>query len=66
MLVEGSTAVREIVEVGIKEAGLVEITGKGLEEGMQVVTVGAYGLPDKTKIVIQENKNGLPDSKNRD
>jgi membrane fusion protein (multidrug efflux system) len=56
MLVEGETAVRKNVEVGIKDAGLVEITAEGLKEGLPVVTEGAYGLPDKTKIIIIEEK----------
>lgn len=57
MLVEGETAVRENVTVGIKDAGLVEIAAEGLKEGLPVVTEGAYGLPDRTKIIIiQENK----------
>jgi hypothetical protein len=30
----------------------VEVSAPGLKEGDQVVTVGAYGLPDKTQIKI--------------
>jgi RND family efflux transporter MFP subunit len=56
MLVTGETAIQKIVEVGIKDSGLVEIAAEGLKEGQQVVTEGAYGLPDKTKIVIIEEK----------
>jgi hypothetical protein len=40
------------VTLGLHEGGLVEIQGEGLKEGMAVVTVGTYGLPDKTKIRI--------------
>lgn len=56
LLVEGETAVQKSVTVGIVDAGMVEIAAEGLEEGQQVVTEGAYGLPDKTKIIIIEEK----------
>jgi membrane fusion protein, multidrug efflux system len=56
MLVKGETAVREIVEPGIEDSGLVEVSAQGLKEGMLVVTDGAYGLPDKTKIIIIDEK----------
>src|SRR5580692_248542 len=37
------------VEVGIRNADLVQIT-KGLAAGQTVVTTGAYGLPDNTRV----------------
>jgi HlyD family secretion protein len=56
---EGSTAVmvvdsenvatRRVVKTGIRDGGDVQIV-EGLKSGERVVTVGAYGLPDKTKV----------------
>jgi membrane fusion protein (multidrug efflux system) len=51
-IVQGDTAYQRSVTPGLHEGGLVEIQGEGLKEGMAVVTVGTYGLPDKTKIRI--------------
>jgi len=45
------------VQTGFRENGWVEIEGNGLKEGDTVVTVGAYGLPDKTKIQVA-NQSG--------
>lgn len=66
MLVKGETAIQEIVAVGIKDAGLVEITAAGLEEGQQVVSDGAYGLPDKTRIIVIEEKKEAPGTIKKD
>jgi len=52
MLVEGNHARQQTVKAGLRDAGLVEVEADGLWEGQQVITAGAYGLPDKTKIVI--------------
>jgi len=51
-LVEGDRAIRRPVVAGLSDGGLVEVTGEGLKEGMPVVTEGAYGLPEETKIRI--------------
>jgi hypothetical protein len=40
------------VQTGFRENGWVEVAGEGLKEGDAVVTVGAYGLPAKTKIQV--------------
>jgi membrane fusion protein (multidrug efflux system) len=40
------------VQTGFRENGWVEVNAPGLKEGDSVVTVGTYGLPDKTKIKI--------------
>ncbi len=40
------------VQTGFRENGWVEVNAPVLKEGDSVVTVGAYGLPDKTKIKI--------------
>ncbi|MCX6583523.1 MAG: efflux RND transporter periplasmic adaptor subunit [Candidatus Aminicenantes bacterium] len=66
MMVEGEIAVRENVKVGIKDAGLVEIAAEGLKEGLPVVTEGAYGLPDRTKIIIIEEKKEAPETTKKD
>jgi multidrug efflux pump subunit AcrA (membrane-fusion protein) len=52
VLVEGGRAVRKAVKLGLREAGLVEVAGEGLKEGLTIVTEDAYSLPKKTKIRI--------------
>ncbi|MGH7975024.1 MAG: efflux RND transporter periplasmic adaptor subunit [Limisphaerales bacterium] len=49
-LVKGDEATQTPVQTGLRENNWVEIKGANLKEGDSVVTVGAYGLPDKTKI----------------
>ena len=51
-LVNGSEATQGSVQTGLREDGWVEIKGEGLKEGDTVVTVGAYGLPEKTQIQV--------------
>lgn len=51
-LVHGDEAAVAPVKTGFRENGRVEISGPGLAAGDSVVTVGAYGLPDKTKIQV--------------
>jgi multidrug efflux pump subunit AcrA (membrane-fusion protein) len=51
-LVHGDEATQTPVQAGFRENGWVEIEGNGLKAGDTVVTIGAYGLPDKTKILI--------------
>jgi len=51
-LVRDDEAIRTPVHTGFRENGWVEIEGAGLKAGDTVVTVGAYGLPDKTKIRV--------------
>jgi HlyD family secretion protein len=61
------------VAVGFKEGDRVQITS-GLSAGQQVVTTGAYGLPDKTKITIAKpgagehakSEGGKKDDKDKD
>jgi membrane fusion protein, multidrug efflux system len=52
VLVEGSKAVRKTVKLGLREAGLVEVIGEGLKEGLAIVTEDAYAVPGDTKIHI--------------
>jgi membrane fusion protein (multidrug efflux system) len=51
-LVNGDTATQTPVQTDLRENGWVEISGTGLKPGDSVVTIGAYGLPEKTKIHI--------------
>jgi membrane fusion protein (multidrug efflux system) len=50
--VEGDLAVRKRVEVGLHEGAWVEIRGEGLQAGDTVVTAGAWGLPEETRIRV--------------
>ncbi|HWY30263.1 MAG TPA: hypothetical protein VNX46_05900, partial [Candidatus Acidoferrum sp.] len=51
-LINGDQAMQTPVQTGFRENGWVEISGTGLKEGDSVATVGAYGLPDKSKITV--------------
>jgi len=51
-LVHGDEATQASVQTGFNENGRVEVSGTGLAAGDSVVTVGAYGLPEKTKVQI--------------
>jgi membrane fusion protein, multidrug efflux system len=51
-LVDGDEAIQTLVQTGFRENGWVEIEGKGLKVGDSLVTVGAYGLPEKTQIKV--------------
>lgn len=52
VLVKGEEAAQVPVTIGLRENGWVEIEGADLKEGSAVVTVGAYGFPEKAKIRI--------------
>jgi len=51
-VVKGDAVALVPVKAGLADEGLVEVAGDGLSSGQSVVTVGAYGLPDKTKIHV--------------
>jgi multidrug efflux pump subunit AcrA (membrane-fusion protein) len=51
-LVNNGESAQTPVQTAFSEDGWVEVSGPGLKEGDSVVTVGAYGLDDKTKIKI--------------
>jgi multidrug efflux pump subunit AcrA (membrane-fusion protein) len=51
-LVKGDEATQMPVKTGLRENGLVEIAAPEIKAGDAVVTVGAYGLPEKTKIRV--------------
>ena len=52
-LVEGDQAKQQAVSTGLRDGGLIEISGAGLQAGMTVVSQGAYGLPPETRIRTQ-------------
>jgi membrane fusion protein (multidrug efflux system) len=56
MVVEGDKAVPRPVKAGLRDAGLVEVEGEGLAEGLVIVTTDAYNIAGETKIHIIENK----------
>jgi membrane fusion protein (multidrug efflux system) len=55
VLVKGDEAVQTPVQTGLRENGWIEIAAPALKAGDAVVTVGAYGLPQKTKIRVQNS-----------
>jgi len=52
MVVTGNTAVRKPVTIGLREDGMVEVSGPEISEGTVIVTEDAYGLPAETRIRI--------------
>src|SRR5262249_9724965 len=53
---------RTLVETGVRNGDLVQIV-KGLEAGQKIVTIGAYGLPDKTQVKTAPAEGSAPTSK---
>ncbi|MDP9174418.1 MAG: efflux RND transporter periplasmic adaptor subunit [Planctomycetota bacterium] len=51
-VVEGDQATAKTVHVGLIENGMIEIAADGLKEGDTVVTAGAYGLPQATRVKV--------------
>jgi membrane fusion protein, multidrug efflux system len=51
-LVSGKKAIQQPVEVGFREGDMVQVHSLILQPGDKVVTTGAYGLPEKTRIRI--------------
>ncbi len=52
---KGDEATQIPVRTGLRENGWIEVEAPGLKAGDAVVTAGAYGLPEKTKIRIQNS-----------
>jgi membrane fusion protein (multidrug efflux system) len=52
MVIEGDKAVPKPVTAGLKDAGLTEVEGEGLAEGLVIVTTDAYNLAGETKVHI--------------
>jgi membrane fusion protein (multidrug efflux system) len=57
MVVEGEKAIPKSVKAGLRDAGLAEVEGEGLKEGLVIVTTDAYNLTGETKVHIIENKS---------
>ena len=66
---------QQAVEVGIKNGADVQVV-KGVSAGQNVITSGAYGLPDKTQIKLAQaapaeekpgaDKGGKSEDKDKD
>jgi hypothetical protein len=56
LVVVDSGSISKTIQVseGAATDSLVEVSAQGLHEGMKVVTVGNYGLPDSTKLRVTE------------
>lgn len=50
--VEDGKSSLENITTGLRENGLIEIGGKEIKEGEAVVSAGAYGLPEETKVHV--------------
>lgn len=61
-MVRGDEAIRMPVRTGLRDGGWIEVSGPGLRSGMPVVTVGAFGLPRRTRIQIVDAAAGPSDS----
>lgn len=57
-LVKGDEATQKPVRTGLRENGWFEVEAPELKAGDIVVTVGAYGLPEKTKISVPNSSGG--------
>jgi membrane fusion protein, multidrug efflux system len=51
-VVEGDEARQVPIERGLRDGDVVEVAGAGLQDGTTVVTAGAYGLPERTRIRV--------------
>jgi multidrug efflux pump subunit AcrA (membrane-fusion protein) len=51
-VVEADQATRKTVTAGFEENGQIEVSADGLKEGDVVVTAGAFGLPQATKVKV--------------
>jgi membrane fusion protein (multidrug efflux system) len=63
-LVKGDEAVQTTVQIGLREGDWIEVHAPELKAGDTVVTTGAYGLPEKTKIHIQNASDNETSSTN--
>jgi multidrug efflux pump subunit AcrA (membrane-fusion protein) len=51
-VLEGDQATHKAVKAGLEENGMIEIEADGIKEGMTVVTAGAYGLPQASRVRV--------------
>jgi membrane fusion protein (multidrug efflux system) len=56
-MVNDNEATQTPVQIGFRESNWVEVAASGLKEGDPVVTVGAYGLADKTQVKIDNGSD---------
>jgi membrane fusion protein, multidrug efflux system len=56
VVVDGGKAVPRPVKAGLRDAGLAEVEGEGLKEGLVIVTTDAYNITGETKIHVVGNK----------
>jgi membrane fusion protein, multidrug efflux system len=63
-LIKNGEAVQMAVQTGLRENGLVEVAAPGLQAGDVIVTTGAYGLPEKTKVHVENSADGEGSSTN--
>jgi membrane fusion protein, multidrug efflux system len=63
-LVKDGEAMQMPVQTGLRENGLIEVAAPGLKAGDRVVTVGAYGLPEKTRVRVENSSDGETSSPN--
>jgi membrane fusion protein, multidrug efflux system len=64
VLVKGEEAAQVPVKTGLRENGWMEIAGGNLSDGAKIVTVGAYGFPDKAKIYDAKTAAAEPPTTN--
>jgi len=55
-IVEDDMARRQPVTTGLRDDKWIEVAAEGLQAGMTVVTEGAYGLPETTKVHVIEDQ----------
>jgi multidrug efflux pump subunit AcrA (membrane-fusion protein) len=53
-LVEGDRATHKTVKPGLEENGLIEVIADGIKDGDTVVTGGAFGLPQASRVKVVE------------
>lgn len=63
-LINGDEAAQAPVTTGLSENGWVEVAGADLKDGAPIVTVGAYGFPEKAKIRTENSESNEPASTN--
>lgn len=56
VVVEGDKAVPRPVKAGLRDAGLAEVEGEGLAEGLVIVTADAYNISGETKVHVVGDK----------
>jgi RND family efflux transporter MFP subunit len=57
-VVTGGRSKRIKVKTGLRDNRMVEVESEKLKEGMTVITLGAYALPDNTKVRVIEKVTG--------